>query len=278
MPAWVARQMTVLQDREQLAQWLAAQWWLEDAYVDEVIPLPSELDQPPQESVRIVFRLQVAGSLIAGETRRMRRLVLDATGISVFSLAAGGFAPGHSCQGANLRNNSGAPLSFVIDVPLDLRLDCSRIDVTECEWDELVPAWFNDAEFSATVRNASLPSPVDWITIFRNHGQLVAWRYWGGPETDPSAVPLDYSGWFLQESARLRATSGGLFFVTAKQHGRDFQLAVRADEAECDALWRTCAGHVSLLPDAEIHCGNVILTSVEWMIHLSSRARAKRGA
>src|SRR5512133_410046 len=267
MPASLARQMTVLEDSEHLAQWLATQWWLQDAYVDEVVPLPSGAEMAPPESVRMVFRLQVAGSLVAGEKRRMRQLVLDAAGVSTFTLAPGGFAPGHSCQGANIPPDSKAPLSFVIDVPLDLRLDCARISVSEREWDEKVPAWFNDAEFSALVRDANLPSPADWITIFRNHEQLVVWRYWGGPEVAPHAVPADYAGWFLQDARRLRTTNGGLFFVTAKQQGKDYLLAVRADEDGCDSLWRTCAGYISLLPDVEIHCGNVVLSGIHCMGH-----------
>lgn len=267
--------MTVLRSRKDLEKWLLQQNWLEDAFIDEVDPLPSGNGILPPESARLVFRLQIGGSLVAGERRRIRRLVLNLKGISLFSLAIDGLAPGHCCDGAEVNNDSDAQLSFCIDVPLDLRLACESIVVTESEWDEDVPAWFSEREFFATALGSRLPGPSEWLRIFEERGQLVAWRYWGGPEVNPAEVPRDYEGWYIQRIERISSTSGGLFFFVAKQQHDSCSLALQANEADDRSLWRTCAAYVGSLPNAEIQCGNVILTGTEWLTHLESMKQAE---
>jgi hypothetical protein len=266
---YVGRTVIDLHTREDFAGWLEEQMGLQDAFLEDLAPLPSELDDVLPDIVRLVFRMQIGGGIVAGEMRRMRELVLRATGVSAFKLAAGGTARGNCCQGAEINEESDAAISFVIDVPSDLRLDCARVEVVEREWDETVPPWFSDREFFATVRDAMLPSPTQWVQILGERGLLVAWRYYDGPPTESAAVPPSYEGWFLQHVERLRSTTGGLVFFMAKQDRRDFRLSVRRDEGEPDSLWRACTEYVATLPNAEIHCGNVVLTGAEWLRHLS---------
>jgi len=262
--------VTTLDNNRDLVNWLTSHAWLRDAYVDELVPLPSGTESNPPQHIRIAIRQQIAGSLVAGERRRMRQLILTATAVSVFTLAEDGFVAGNCCQGAEVHDDSDAPLSFGIDVPLDLRLDCAHMDVSEREWDEDVPAWFSDREFSAIVLDSRLPSPTEWVRIFRDKGRLVAWRYWGGPEVDTATVPADYEGWYLQYTDRLQVTNGGLFFFTAKQQHNGFCVSLQVNDADERSLWRACATHVGTFPNAKIHCGNVVLTGTEWLSHVGA--------
>ncbi len=264
----------IIQTREEFLDWAARQAWLEDAFIDEITPEVSG-DQGVPARVRIVLRQQVSGGIVAGEKRRMRQLVLDGRGIERFELTSDGFAAEHCCEGAELDEESDAAVAFTLDVPGEFRFACRVLEVTEREWDELVPEWLSHAEFFARARGATLPDPPRWVSTFADEGIAASWRYFDGPATDAARVSADYSGWFLQHSNRVAETSRGIFFFAAHQDGDDFTVHVRDDAEDGGILWRTCARIIGRFPDVEVHCGNAVLSGREWLEYLDGRRRSK---
>lgn len=261
--------MIVIDTRADFVDWLGSQAWLADAFVDELAPCPPPAGQPTPERVRISLRLQVSGGLVAGERRRMRGLTIEAAGVAIYALPDGGFVEGNCCQGAELREDARMPIAFSMDVPAELCVECERIQVTEREWEEVVPAWFSQREFHAVVSGANLPEPADWVAAFADRGHRVAWRYCDGPATDPAQVTADYEGWYVQHADRVSAPRGGLFFCTARQSGPDFLLSVQDHADDDGVLWRACAAYIGTQRQVEVHCGNVVLSERAWREHLS---------
>jgi hypothetical protein len=261
--------VNVIDTREKFVEWLDSEACLQDAVIDELLPLPAATGEPLPDRARLSFRVQISGGLVAGETRRMRQLTVEATDITAYELPIGGFSEGNCCQGAEVRADAPVPIAFTIDVPVDLHVQCERIEVTNREWDEVVPEWFSKTEFSAVIRGATLPSPEDWVAAFAARGLRVAWRYYDGPATDPTGVTTDYEGWFVQHADRVSSSTGGLFFLAARQKGQNHVLSVRDQADDGGALWRTCGTHIGSQLNVEVHCGNVVLSGSAWVAHLN---------
>ena len=254
--------MRTLETRQAFIDWLEQQDWLQEAFVDSVVPLPQPGALP--DKVRLVFRVQTAGGVCAGDHRRMRELVLSATGVSRFELPPDGLASGNCCEGADIPQDSSSAISFSIDVPLELRVDCAQLEVVEREWDEVVPEWLSDREFSAVVPDAPLPRPEHWIQALRLSGLDVAWRYYGGPATPEASVPSDYEGWFLQQKDRVSLTLGGVLFLAAKTDTTGFRVHLQRQTEKNDPVWSACARYLCDFRGVEIHCGNSKLSGPTW--------------
>ncbi len=263
--------MTTLETRTSFTDWLDEQAWLEDAWIDDIAPLPTPGALP--ETVRLVIRLQTSGSLLAGEKRHVRELTLTASHISRFELPVDGFSAGNCCHDVYVPSESHSAISLVIDVPMELHLDCARLVVVEREWDEIVPEWFSDREFYAIVRDAAFPSAEDWIQALKDRGLLVAWRNYGGLAATAGCLPAGYEGWFLQEAHRVQSTTGGVFFFSAaKGDSKDFRISVQLWTKEDKPLYLACANYLGSFHNLEIHCGNVILSGPAWLAHIAAKS------
>lgn len=260
--------MKTLCERQSFVEWLDEQWFLQDAFIDSVVPLPQPSALPDQ--VRIAFRIQTAGGISAGEQRNMREIILVATDVSRFELLPHGFVSGNCCQGADIPEDSSAAIAFRIDVPLTLRLDCERLDVVEREWTEVVPEFLSSREFFITVKGAPLPAPEQWVQALKVLGVNVAWRCFGGPAVPVAYVPNQYEGWFLQQTDRIDSTSGGVFFFTSRGNGTGFEIQLQRHDAEDDPVWSRCSQYLGNFKEAEVHCGNAKLSGSAWLARIAN--------
>jgi hypothetical protein len=209
----------------------------------------------------------------------MSELVLDATALSRFALKEPGFRAGYRLDGAAFSLPETAALRMDMNVPGRLVLECRRIDVSERPVDDVVRPRFDSWTFRAKVKDADLPDPKAWVDALRDQGLLVAWRSYGGPAE--TTVPPNYEGWLLQHLDRIPSTDGGLFFNSASQNGRNFELKVevmprptsRSTPApESAELLRACGAYVGTFADVTVECGNVVFGATEWVAHLSAPA------
>ncbi len=125
----------------------------------------------------------------------MREVILTARGVVRYELPDNWLSVGHCCEGVEIVPHSTSPISFVLDVPDYLRLDCESLEVRSREWDEAVPAWFSDRDFFVALRENRLPTPQEWLDALANRGISAAWRYFDGPATPSGEVPPNYDGY-----------------------------------------------------------------------------------
>lgn len=248
--------------------WLSENFWLHDAVVDALEPLPDPAGrESTPASVRLLLSMQIGGSYRAGQERRIRQLEIIARGVSQYSLSDGGsFTAGHRSEGAAVFL-SAHPIALKLDVPGVLRLACEVLEVAQTERAELVPPWLSPREFSASARG-HLPTPAQWTGFFTALGLPVTWRYYAGPSTEASHVPDDYAGWFMQMSERVSATTGGLFIRTAEQRGSAFVVTAENHDEEMADLWVVAGTMLGAFAHARISCGNVELPGDQWTAHL----------
>lgn len=269
----------------QFDSWLEANYWLEDAFIDELAPVPSVEGRPAPAEVGLSFRMQIAGGYAAGDVRRMRHLRLTAMGVSEYSIVvATGFAAGHCSQGAEAVDVPGK-IGFAFDAPAEVRLVCDAIDVEHHETEEVIEPHYSDRSFYAVASEGTLPTPAEWLRWFRGRGQDVVWRYYASEEVPPCSVPQqNYSGWFLQHRERLNEDPKGLFFFSGRQNEHGFELQIsnytRYTNSRSDqlVLWKIATDYIASLPAVTLRCGNAVLTPNKWLQKRSEIHRSLEGS
>ena len=261
----------ILHNQIQFDSWLEENFWLDDAFIDELYPVPSIEGGPAPAEARLSFRMQIAGGYAAGDLRRVRCLRLRANNVSEYSISeAAGFAPGHCCEGAEAIDVQGK-IGVTFDAPAKVRLVCETIDVEQNETEEVVEPYYSDRDFYAVASEGTLPSPSEWLRWYESHGLAVVWRYYASEEVPSEKVPQqNYSGWFLQLRDLLNEDPQGLFFFSGRQNAQGFVLQIsnysssQTWAAGRPNLWKFAADYIASLPAVTLRCGNATLTPDEW--------------
>jgi hypothetical protein len=93
----------------------------------------------------------------------------------------------------------------------------------------------------------------------------VSWRYGGSDVKLVEQVPYpDYSGWFIQETNKIKNTQFGVFIKHISSDKEGYYISLERLEAEVE-IWDRMIGIIAELPNVEIHIGNCILTGAQWI-------------
>lgn len=260
-----------LESQSELDAWLEANFWLHDASVVALSPLPAATSIPIE--ARITFEFAVAGGYQAGDEQTIRRIELAVRDLQNFSLDPHEWNPEHCSEGLDSVETSDS-VGFAIDVPGMLRIACWYIEIlSNTDSIKRVPAWLSETEFSVYSPRLSPSTPSDWLERFAQEGHDVVWRCYAGEEQVASQIPPDaYAGWFVQYRERLNNHTGGLLFDWCEVQNGGYSITVRLNDPDCRQLWITAGRFLASLPDTTIRCGNAILSSEDFELHLMSES------
>ena len=267
--------MLIIDTKTKFEQWLNENGWFEDARILSMTPLPkSERDSLPS-TITVELAYQIEGNYKANSTRVSRAFRLVAKDIYEYHLAHGGaYSPEHWSGGIDIIETENT-IAFRIDVPAMLTLRCNLVCVEELpNLIETVQAWVSDRDVFARSPSVKMPSPADWVNLFRKHSQNVAWHIYGGEPKPFAEVPRDnYEGWFLQNPAALDKTHQGIFFFACRPEDNGFRMHIENHGAS-ETLWHTAMIILGQFKNVEVHCGNCEFHGGEWLEQINKKDRA----
>lgn len=244
-----------LTDRESFERWLTANNLFQDAVVYAISPIPGAISQL---ATSLEVHVQVEGSLVAGKTRRMRRVALRCMGLRRFEFEWGEFASGCWVEGIETLDESSAPIAFAVEVPGRLIVEASRAEVAEQPaLVEVVPAWESEAKAFLTLAK-ELPAPSEIIERCAElTGVRLAWRIFGGAARSPAEVPTVYDGWFLQRTDRIANTEGGIMMCIGRSTEGFRTLFLDTMPSDFDpVLWSSVLATFATFGVVRASCGN----------------------
>lgn len=259
--------MVELSSNVELQSWLQEHKWFEDAFVRELTPIPDTHATHPPTHGYLKLGFAIGGSFEAGKTIESQVFLLTAMEVRDWSFDGDpSCTPGHCTDGLELLE-SDEGIAFTIDLPGRFRAICSRLRIEELpSISERVQPWLSDREIYAKIPHMPLPTPRDWVEMFRTRGVEVVWRYYHGEPRETDEVPVeDYSGWYLQSPGKVPVTSGGLFFFHCHPEPDGFSVHLTNDDAEDPWVFQCAAKILGSLPDSVIHCGNCKLSGGQWL-------------
>jgi hypothetical protein len=262
--------MLILDTRTRFEQWLSENDWFEDARVLSLKPFPNPERRLIPLTVNMEIAYQIEGNYKAYSTRISRVFQLIATGIQEYQLSTGDtFSSEHWSNGIEILE-SDSPIAFQMDIPGTLTLCCEMLAVEQLpDLVETVRPWLSDRDVAAKIPASAMPSPEEWIRLFKKHNLNVAWHIYGSESKPTSEVPpSDYEGWFLQVPEELCDEHQGLFFFGCKPDSVGFSVNIHNHNAST-LLWHTAEVIIGQFQDVEVHCGNCEFHGSEWLEQLS---------
>ena len=262
-----------INNKAEFGVWLDSNFWLEDAIINTLKPHPrltTENDNKYPNQVKLIFTLQVEGSLQAGEKRWVRDIEIIARDLQNYSISfENGFIEGYCCQGIELIEVKEG-IGFTLNVPGILKVICNQIEVSQSsDREEIVKPWFNPNEFFAYAILGRLPTPEDWLNQLREKNLDVVWRYYYSEEIASARIPKDYTGWFIQLRSRLDENPQGLFFQHCQLTGEKLSLHLRNCDNVSHRLWIEAGKYVATFPEVTISCGNTTMSKTKWLAYLA---------
>ncbi|MGA7698961.1 MAG: hypothetical protein WCB27_05105 [Thermoguttaceae bacterium] len=255
----------LITSKPQLEAWLSENGMFEDSMVLVLDPMPSEQSTTP---CSVILELALGGWGEAGQLRTIQVSRVTASGVKQWSLQPiAAFDPDNCVQGVDLFD-SGDDLGITLDVPGELRLVCTELEICQNERKQKIEPWLDNCSMSAQTTTQPYPLPSDWIEWFKAHGQEVVWRCYGGESVPEGKVPRDSTGWFLQSPERLSSSNGGLFFYTCRVTGGEFLVNLQ-NSGVSDALWTAARRVLAMIPSVSILCGNCRFSKDSWLRHLN---------
>lgn len=262
-----------IQTSSQFEEWLVEHNWLLDCRVLSLAPLPRSPQEPLPTAVSMELAYQIEGNYEAHSIRVSRKFRFLATGIREYRLAdEGGISPNHWSQGMDLLVPDDG-IAFRIDLPAFLFLRCDEIFIEELpNLVERVEPWLSDHTVFARVPAVSIPTPAEWVALFKRHNEEVVWHIYREQPKPTLEVPqANYRGWFLQDPTCLDDEHQGLFFFSCNPDNEGFSVCVENSGAS-DRLWHVTKTILGQFKDVAIHCGNCIFSGQEWVKQLQTES------
>jgi len=254
-----------------LQEWLKGNDWFQDSRVLELNPRPESSLNPMPSEVTIDIASYAGGDHNENSKRMWRVFRLRATGIDEYRLEAGGtISEEHWSEGVEILDSQ-SPISLRFDLPGALTLRCAQITVEERpQFVETVKPWLSDWEVSARISSGSVPTPKEWLGLFKRHNQSPSWRTYGSESRPAHNVPeKDYEGWFLQAPDGQQERQG-IFFFSCKPQAQGFSVHLQ-NQGASRVLWRAAMNILGEFKDVEIKCGNRKFSGTDWLAELKRR-------
>ncbi len=248
----------IFESNSDFSEWLDSNYWFQDGYL-----LDYKLDET-KSTINLLLAYQINGTYEANTERTLRVFSVKAEGVSNFTVLKGGeWSPDHCMEGLDIKDSN--LVSFTLDVPKPIEIECRRVVVwEEPNKIEVVKPWLSETELFIYVHGESLPTPTEWLRWFKEADHDLGWRYYSGDLKAPDIVPeQSYDGWFLQVVSRIPETSQGLFFRHCKHDGSSFDVAFQRSELS-DDVWNSLKEIVLKFQDIEIHSGNCKFNNKQW--------------
>ena len=261
--------MLKVKTNKQFEDWLVEHNWLTDCRILLADPEPTATTSPPK-TITLEVAYQIAGNYRAYSSRTSRVFRIRPTGVLRYELSgSNSTSPNHWSEGLELVESRSC-VSFQIDTPGIMTLHCNSLTIEELpNLVETVEPWISDREIFATVTGAELPTPEQWLSLFKDHDQDVNWHmYKSEPRDVGSITTSDYVGWFVQTSEGLDEQHQGVFFSECKPTNDGFRIALQNAGAS-DILWRALAEIVGEFRGVRIACGNCEFDGSEWLEYLN---------
>ena len=175
--------------------------------------------------------------------------------------------PDHCMEGVDLDETT-KNIKLLFSVPKPIEIECNKVTIAQKpNIVDTVEPWTSDTEIFFTVKNKALPSPTDWLKIFKENGLDLGWRYYGGELKKVESIPVKtYDGWYLQELSEINKTNYGLFFQDCEEKEKSFTIHLQRSELS-DTIWNTLLTALLRFPDIEIHSGNCTFDNEKWQKH-----------
>lgn len=254
--------MNVIKNKLDLDIWLDENYGFEDGYI-------SELEMLDETTVKIRIGYQIEGTYIAGAPKLLKEFLIIAKGVTGL-LNNLQIDPNHCIEGLfQIETSKG--LGLELDVPQIIRLCCEELHIEEPTYiKSITKAWISDNVLSANIPKMDIPKPIFWIKKLEKNGFYVSWRYGCSGIKSVEQVPYpDYSGWFIQETDKIKNTQFGIFVSHISSGNEGFNIALDRYEADIK-LWDAIKRIIAELPNVEISIGNCILTGDQLIHYISS--------
>jgi len=272
------REIGSIQTASAFKEWLVENHWFADCHVLGLNPLPSSSVGPPPDTASMVVAYQIQGDYTAHSLRVLRvyrlvmlrvheyLLVTDWKDIGIQINDA--ISSTHCSRGIDALDSEDT-IAFSIDLPAILTVRCEEATIEQLpNIVETVKPWLSDREVYARVPAARLPTPAQWVELFHEQGEEVAWHIYCEESKAISAVPQDYRGWFLQHTKFFGEGPQGLFFFACSSDKDGFHVTIENSGAS-HRLWHTAKIILGRFTGVLIRCGNCTLTGTEWIEELN---------
>jgi hypothetical protein len=253
--------MNVIRSKSDLDIWLDENNGFEDSYI-------SDLDIIDETTIKIRIGYQIEGTYIAGTPRILKEYLIVAKGVTGLKDNVQ-INPNHCMEGIS-QIESPKGIGLELDVPEIIQFYCDELYIEEPTYiKSITKAWISDNHISAKILNMDIPKPIFWIKALEKSGFDVSWRYGGSDIKSTEQVPYsDYSGWFIQETNKIKNTQFGIFVSHISGGKNGFNIALERYEEDMK-LWNEIIRIIAGLPNVEINIGNCTLTGPQWIHFIS---------
>ncbi|MFS1514409.1 hypothetical protein VQL36_18565 [Chengkuizengella sp. SCS-71B] len=162
-------------------------------------------------------------------------------------------------------------IGIEFDLPEMVQLHCEALYIDKPIYIRTITKpWVSEKYLFANVKNTILPKSFAWIKLLELKGFKTSWRYGGSEIKLPEQVPYpDYSGWFLQETNKVKDTEFGVFIENVKVENNGFYIAINRYESEIN-LWLAVTKVIAELPNVQIETGNCEFTGEQWINYIET--------
>jgi hypothetical protein len=254
--------MKIIRNENELDNWLDKNFGFEDGYISELVMVD-------EVTVKLRMGYQIEGSYVAGTPKLLKEYLIVAKGVKDFNDNYK-VNPDHCMEGVfQIKTING--IGIELDAPEIIHLYCDELYIEEPIYVKVnTKAWISDHDLNAKVPKIEIPKPIFWLEELEKRGFDVSWRYGGSDIKLAEQVPYpDYSGWFIQETNKIKNTQFGVFIRHIRLDKEGFYISIERHEVAVD-LWDGIIRIIAELPDVEISIGNCILTGAQWINYINS--------
>ena len=251
----------IIDNRNELQDWLDLNDWFEDGYISMI--------NSDSSNIEITLGLQTSGTYVAGEPKTLKEFIIKPHGIKTWTYDKSKFTPGYDWCIVNVALlDNGFGLKF--DTPSIFELTCDTIEISEPKIIETITKpWISEREFFVAANRGEIPKPQYWIDSLKGKGFDVGFRYYSGDLKQIMDIPYpDYSGYYIQRLDRISKTEKGIFFKSLKQDNDKIRLSIELEDKDIDSIWKALQKIISTWSGLQVNCGNVTFNDNDWNAYL----------
>jgi len=248
---------TTVHTHTELANWVADNSHFEDGHIIAIKENPLE----------ILVGYNVTGNYKANSEREIVSFKLTPSKIIEWTFNKENFTPADDnyIEGIDaIENEKGICLEFSAPAVFRLTTDCLTIEEQEVI-KSTFKAWVSEREIFSTASLQDIPKPEYWKEKLSEYGHNILFRYYGGAERQPEAVPYpDYQGYYVQLADRIASTQEGIFLKHLAKRNDKINFCFEFKDEKLRNVWDDITRIIADFPNARIYCGNCEFTGTEW--------------